>query len=250
MWGRGIKVKGMAVILCLSVLPYIATPVCSPLNEFVSRNKRELLFVPSSFSVVLSILSERSWSVLVYLLVEHWSSSDLSAVSNLKHQPHTIHNLEFTWQSEWPESCKLSTFFCDFILGLPEELSWILDLDCKSGKNLRDIKSELLIFTCRTQVPRNSSSVVLGHCLRLLVQFWRPYPVFAGLQPVVGDLYPSRLRKQKRGTDHSQPVLKQNQAVLRWPGGLLLTQLSALRGAASPGLTPGASLTGCCIACS
>lgn len=125
-----------------------------------------------------------------------------------------------------------------------------MDLDCKSGKNLRDIKSELLLFTSRTQIPRNSSSVVLGHCLGLLVQFWRPYPVFAGLHPVVGDLYLSRLRKQKRGTDRSQPVLKQSQVVLRWLGGQLLTQLSALRGAASPGLTPGASLPGCHIACS
>lgn len=48
--------------------------------------------------------------------------------------------------------------------------------------------------------------------------------MFAVLQPVVGGLYLSGLREHKRGTDHSQPVLKQNLEVLRWQGGQLLTQ--------------------------
>lgn len=71
--------------------------------------------------------------------------------------------------------------------------------------------------------------------------------MFAVLQPVVGGLYPSGLREQKEGTDHSHPMPKQNLEAL---GGQLLT-VTALRGvAAAPGLIPNASPAGCHTACS
>lgn len=53
-------------------------------------------------------------------------------------------------------------------------------------------------------------SVVVGLCLGLHIEIWSLYPMFAVLQPVVGGLYLSGLREQKRGTAHSQPWPEQD----------------------------------------
>lgn len=73
--------------------------------------------------------------------------------------------------------------------------------------------------------------------------------MFAVLQHVVGGLYLSGLKEQKRGTNHPQSRLEQNPEIprrqARWP-----THIgSPLHGAAAPGLFPSASPTGCHIAC-
>lgn len=79
--------------------------------------------------------------------------------------------------------------------------------------------------------------------------------MFAVLQPVVGGLYLSGLREQKRGTahsqpwpeqDHSQPRLAQNREGVGWAAA---HTVSALHGVVAPDLFPSASPTGCHIAC-
>lgn len=115
-------------------------------------------FFVKSLAVVIQFLHWICiYMYMYYIWICMYICGNLSAVSSLQYQSHANHNLASTLQSKLPEFCKLSMLFSDFRLEWPEDLSWILDLDCESEWNHRYFMFKPVM---RGLKPRDS----LGSC--------------------------------------------------------------------------------------